>query len=68
MRNPKRIEGVLKVLGKVWKENPDLRLMQLLGNLWDYNYDPYYLPDEKLVQMLSSVYETKEVEDGEEKK
>ena len=30
MRDPKRIDEVLKELGKFWKKNPDIRFFQLL--------------------------------------
>jgi len=30
MRNPERIGRILKKLGRIWKENPDLRLGQLV--------------------------------------
>ena len=32
MRDPKRIADVLKVLEKVWREEPDLRLGQIIVN------------------------------------
>lgn len=31
MRDPKRINEMLIVLGQVWKANPDMRLTQLLA-------------------------------------
>lgn len=33
MRDPKRINRILKLVGKLWKKYPDLRLGQLLGGL-----------------------------------
>ena len=43
MRNPKRINIILKYLGYYWKKNPDLRLCQLLGNIAaQANIDVYY--------------------------
>jgi len=35
MRDPARIEPILDALRERWLRNPDLRLMQLLGNLAD---------------------------------
>lgn len=32
MRDPARIDPILELLGKIWKQNPDLRLGQLLVN------------------------------------
>ena len=40
MRDPKRIERTLKIIRRVWKDNPDLRLFQLLIN----PYQPSELP------------------------
>ncbi len=30
MRNPKRIKRILKLIEKIWKKNPDLRLGQFV--------------------------------------
>ena len=32
MRDPKRIDRVLHIIKRIWKDNPDLRLFQLLIN------------------------------------
>ena len=32
MRNEQRIDRILKLIGKIWKKYPDLRLGQMLGN------------------------------------
>lgn len=32
MRDPERINEILELLGKVWRESPDLRLGQLIVN------------------------------------
>lgn len=37
-RDPERIDKVLKAIGKYWKKNPDLRLMQLLTNACRLEY------------------------------
>ena len=57
MRDPKRIDKVLAVIKKVWEKKPDLRLMQLLGNCFDF--DPYYIQDENLMDYLNEVYKEK---------
>jgi len=49
MRDPKRIPKILKELRKIWEENPDLRLGQLLLNL---GFDFYYLEDDVLIESL----------------
>jgi len=55
-RDPKRIDRILKNIRKIWKANPDLRLMQLLGNCFEGN-DHYYEEDEVLEPLLKSTYE-----------
>ena len=55
-RDPRRIDRILAKLGKAWKENPDLRLMQLLGNCFQDNGDRYYTEDEVVESLLSSTY------------
>ena len=39
MRNPKRIDPILKLLGEIWHEYPDLRLCQIISNAADL-YQP----------------------------
>lgn len=53
MRDPKRIKKVLKVLGDVWSQYPDLRLGQLLENVTIQAGRPghclFYLEDGDLI-------------------
>ena len=55
MRNPERIQEVLKELEEFWKQNPDWRLGQVISNL---NYeimgsnDPFYMQDKDLLELL----------------
>lgn len=55
MRNLDRIPEILKELEEFWKQNPDLRLGQIIANL---NYeimgcnDPFYLEDKDLLELL----------------
>ena len=55
MRNPERIPEVLKELEEFWKQNPDLRLGQIISNL-SYesmrNNDPFYMEDDDLLELL----------------
>ena len=56
MRDPKRINGILKQLGGLWKQYPDLRLGQLILNV---SRDPqliYYLEDNDLIKALYETY------------
>lgn len=66
MRNPKRISRISKLIGEIWRKNPNLRLCQLIENcarlkkhkLTDepYRESMYYLEDEELEQRLKEVY------------
>jgi uncharacterized protein YihD (DUF1040 family) len=55
MRDPARIDKILKVVKTYWKRNPDLRLCQLLGNCFGFN-DLYYVEDEVLVKEIEEAY------------
>ena len=55
MRDLKRIKRILKLIEKIWKKNPDLRLYQLLGNCFQYG-DNYYKDDNLLEMRLKEVY------------
>jgi hypothetical protein len=58
MRDPNRIPQILERLGKLWKENPDLRLGQLIGNVYHYpsGIDPYFDEDETFIHNLEFFY------------
>lgn len=55
MRDPNRIEKILKEIGDIWKQYPDLRLGQLLLNA---ARDPvlYYLEDDEIIKELKRTY------------
>jgi len=55
MRDPKRIKPLLEQIEKIWLENPDLRLCQLIGNCWAAG-DTYYKEDDALSKRLEEVY------------
>ncbi len=61
MRDPKRIERILKLVEKIWNDYPDLRLTQLIMNALRMNSDPYYVEDDKLEDALKSCYEEREI-------
>lgn len=50
---------VLKRLGKLWLENPNLRLGQLIGNIYHYpsGIDPYFDEDFVFIEKLEKSYE-----------
>ena len=45
---------VLARLAEVWKANPTMRLMQLLGNV--FRTDPYYIEDFDAVKAIEQFY------------
>lgn len=55
MRDPKRIDIILKLIKNAWKKNPDYRLMQLIGNCFDAG-DLYYVEDDNLKESLELTY------------
>jgi len=54
MRDPERIDKVLAAVGEVWKQYPDLRFTQLIGNL--PFTDPYYMEDDHFIRELYRFY------------
>jgi len=54
MRDPKRIVPILCLIETIWKENPDLRLCQLIGNVAPY--DNYHVEDDDLAKRLKETY------------
>jgi len=59
MRDPERIDRILDKVRKIWKQHPELRLMQLLGNCFE-GADHYYKEDEVLEPLLDSTYSKKQ--------
>lgn len=57
MRNPNRIETTLKEIERIWKNNPDLRLCQLLLNIVTDANVLYYVEDADLIKALQEVYD-----------
>ncbi|KKM77560.1 hypothetical protein LCGC14_1368790 [marine sediment metagenome] len=55
MRDPKRINRILGLLGVHWSTHPDWRLGQVIVNLCretGSNDDPFYLEDDELERLL----------------
>lgn len=59
MRDPNRIDRILKLLGKVWKEVPDWRLGQLVSNLVGNDAYIFYVEDDKLEEKLKEIVDSK---------
>ena len=55
MRNPKRITEILDRLQKVWEKYPDLRLGQLINNIY-WNFDIYHIEDEQFINAIEGFY------------
>ncbi len=58
MRDPRRIERIIRLIYMYWTKNPDLRLGQLIKNSMDFQDAPiYYIEDDLLEQRLKENYE-----------
>lgn len=55
MRDPNRIEPMLKLIEEIWTNYPDLRLTQIIMNALKMNRDPYYIEDDKLKEALEEL-------------
>jgi hypothetical protein len=62
MRDPKRIPKILARLRKIWEANPDLRLGQLIENVYpntDYDWiSSYQVEDEDFIRSIESYYKS----------
>jgi uncharacterized protein YihD (DUF1040 family) len=61
MRNPDRIDEMLKLISEIWHKNPDLRLCQLIGNCFTQGgfrtqKDIYYVEDDELQNRFEKKY------------
>lgn len=54
MKDPKRISKILKIISKIWHKYPNLRLGQLLENV--YRSGLYYVEDKTLIKNLQTYY------------
>lgn len=55
MRDPRRIEPILKLIREIWNNQPDLRLTQLIMNVLGIHKDPYYIEDDILLEKLQEL-------------
>lgn len=51
------IDEILELIGNIWRENPDLRLCQLIANCFHKGEDIYYKYDADLVDALLERYQ-----------
>jgi len=62
LRNPKRIPEILERLRKVWEAQPDMRLGQLIENIFpntDYDYiSAYNIEDEEFMDTIEKHYKS----------
>lgn len=59
MRDPERIRPMLDELEKLWRENPDLRLGQLLViTATAARVTPFYVEDDVLLQTIRKKFES----------
>lgn len=59
MRDPKRIERIMPMLAQVWRDQPDLRLGQLMDFVHSLNEDKavaaFYVEDDKWEELLKKL-------------
>lgn len=53
MRDPDRIDATLKAVEKLWRQNPDLRLGQIMWMI--AGRDPFYIEDEETIRRSESL-------------
>jgi len=62
MRDVKRIPKIMERLQKIWERYPDMRLGQLIENVFPNTYkdyiSAYYIEDEAFIKTLEEFYET----------
>ena len=51
-------DEIISRLGDTWKKNPEIRLMQLISNV--FRSDPYYIEDYEAMDLLEEFYEPRE--------
>lgn len=51
MRNPQRIDRIVELLRRRWKQTPDWRLGQLIVNVTGRS-DPFYIEDDTIEELL----------------
>jgi uncharacterized protein YihD (DUF1040 family) len=59
VRDPKRIKRVLELIERIWLDNPDLRLCQLIENCFSTS-GLYHIEDDELRKALQRCYSIKE--------
>lgn len=59
-------DEIITRLSKLWRENPKLRLGQLIGNVYRANESLYYIEDFSLIEGLERFYEDEEEKKTEE--
>lgn len=65
MRDPNRIVNYLNVLAQVWAIHPDLRLGQLILNVFPNDKVLYNIEDEELIQRIIEYYRIIEIKEDE---
>lgn len=57
-RDPKRIDRILKLIKKIWQDNSDLRLGQIIDTSCSYE-NTFYIEDHELEYRLKKEYKIK---------
>ncbi|WP_312351718.1 hypothetical protein [Empedobacter sp.] len=64
MRDPKRIKPLLEKIEKIWMENPDFRLGQLImviARTGEHNPKLFYLEESELLKKLDEFEKTQNI-------
>lgn len=61
LRDPKRIQPMLEALKRIWTENPDLRLGQIIVNA--SKDAPYFVEDHVMMEGLHTLEEMQSTKD-----
>jgi len=61
MRDKNRIPRMIRLIKVIWQMNPDLRLFQLLENVFPCREGHYYVEDDVLEKELKRLYLPKKI-------
>ena len=56
MRDPERIDRLLIIIARIWKERPELRLCQLLESCYPGQHCLFHVEDGDLEKNLKAIY------------
>lgn len=63
MRDPARIDKLLKLFEEYWRKHPDYRFCQIVGNF--FRGDPYFVEDDLFIERLEKYLILERMEENE---